>query len=26
VGRPWEEPLLYRAAFAFEQAEDWTTL
>ncbi len=26
VGRHWDEPALYRAAFAFEQAEDWTAL
>jgi amidase len=26
VGRPWDEPVLYRAAFTFEQAEDWTAL
>jgi amidase len=26
VGRHWEEPVLYRAAFTFEQAEDWTAL
>jgi len=26
VGRHWDEPVLYRAAFTFEQAEDWTSL
>ena len=26
VGRHWDEPTLYRAAFTFEQAEDWTSL
>jgi amidase len=26
VGRHWDEPALYRAAFTFEQAEDWTSL
>lgn len=26
VGRHWEEPLIYRAARAFEQSEDWRRL
>ncbi len=26
VGKHWDEPTLYRAAHAFEQAVDWTTL
>lgn len=26
VGRHWDEPTIYRAAHAFEQAEDWRTL
>ncbi|MBS0558857.1 MAG: amidase [Proteobacteria bacterium] len=26
IGRHWDEPTVYRAAHAFEQAQDWTTL
>jgi amidase len=26
IGRHWDEPTLYRAAYAFEQADDWRTL
>jgi len=26
VGKHWDEPTIYRAAYAFEQAEDWRTM
>jgi amidase len=26
IGKHWDEPTIYRAAYAFEQANDWTTL
>ncbi|MDT7950999.1 MAG: amidase [Acetobacteraceae bacterium] len=25
IGKHWDEPTIYRAAYAFEQADDWTT-
>jgi amidase len=26
IGKHWDEATIYRAAYAFEQAADWTTL
>jgi amidase len=26
VGKHWDEATIYRAAYAFEQSVDWTTL
>ena len=26
IGKAYDEPTIYRAAYAFEQAEDWTPL
>ncbi len=26
IGKAYDEPTIYQAAYAFEQAEDWTAL
>jgi amidase len=26
IGRHWDEPTIYRAAYAFEQSSDWTKM
>jgi amidase len=26
IGKHWDEPTIYRAAYAFEQSSDWMTM